>query len=182
MKKEYRNVIKTKKAIKEAFAYLVNEKKDIHKITVTELITKADIAKSTFYLHYEDIYNVAEEFEYELLTELKKIILNTQSTNSSIDKSLDLALQIIKENEAIYSKILNSSAPLYFIEKLKNILVQLVFEQISLPNLSHNANIKKTQIKFFAYGTVDLVVEYFKGNSDISLDEIKKIIVDFINK
>lgn len=181
MKKEYRNVVKTKKAIKEAFADLVNEKKDIHKITVIELINRADIAKSTFYLHYSDIYDVAQEFENELLETLSYIISNTNSNIDSFEKSLNLALEFIKENEKIYRKILNSSASFYFIEKLKCILVQQVFNKIDLPFLSKNLNIRNAQIRFFANGSIDLVVDYFKNNINISLEECKDLILNFIS-
>mgnify|MGYP003296140577 CR=1 FL=1 len=65
MKKEYRNVTKTRKMIRLAFSELLGEKKNMESITVSELVERADIAKSTFYNHYEDIYAVAEEFENE---------------------------------------------------------------------------------------------------------------------
>lgn len=182
MKKEYRNVIKTKKAIKEAFADLVHEKSDIQKITVTELIKRADIAKSTFYLHYEDIYGVAQEFENELLDALSFIIYNTSSDLSSFENSFNLALEFIKKNEKIYSKIINSSAPMFFIEKLKYVLVQQVFNKISLPALSSDDNIKNAQLRFFANGTVDLVIDYFKGSLDITLEELKDIVIQFIKE
>ena len=60
---ENRNVRKSKKAIQKAFAELLSEKNDINKITVKELVERADISKSTFYSHYQDIYSVKEEFE-----------------------------------------------------------------------------------------------------------------------
>ena len=72
----YRNKIRTKKMIRKAFAELVAEKQDISKITVKELVERADISKSTFYGHYQDIYAVTEEFESEIL-ELLNETLNT---------------------------------------------------------------------------------------------------------
>lgn len=180
MKKEYRNSIKTKKAIKEAFADLANEKKDLYKITVTELINRADIAKSTFYLHYTDIFDVMQEFENELLNAFNQIISQTASNISSFEKSFDLALKFIEEHEEIYTKILNSSAPIYFIDKLKSVLTQQVFNKIDLPFLSTNPSIRNAQIRFFANGSVDLVIDYFKKNINVPLAELKNIIFNFI--
>ena len=51
----YRNSLKNKKAIQKAFADLLLEKNDINKITVKEIVERADISKSTFYAHYQDI-------------------------------------------------------------------------------------------------------------------------------
>ena len=64
----YRNSNRTRKMIREAFAELVSEKQDITKITVKELVERADISKSTFYCHYQDVYAVTEEFEQEILS------------------------------------------------------------------------------------------------------------------
>lgn len=182
MKKEYRNVIKTKKAIRETFADLANEKKDIYKISVTELIERANIAKSTFYLHYNDIFGVIEEFENELLNELSLIISNTSSNMNSFENSFNLVLKFIKEHEETYTKLINSSLPIYFIDKLKNVLVEQVFDKISLSNLSKKSNIRNAQVRFFANGAIDLVVDYFKGNLNVSLEDLKTIILNFVMK
>lgn len=50
-------VIKTKENIETAFLSLL-KKKPLEKITVTELAQTARISKGTFYLHYQDIYNL----------------------------------------------------------------------------------------------------------------------------
>ena len=74
MKKEYRNSARTKKMIRSAFVDLIGEKKVIASISVAELAERADIAKSTFYNHYDDIYAVADEILKELLDSLDMII------------------------------------------------------------------------------------------------------------
>lgn len=51
---EDRRVRKTKKAIQDVFCEMIKEKK-LNEITVKELCARADINKSTFYLHYRDI-------------------------------------------------------------------------------------------------------------------------------
>lgn len=53
-------VIKTKRAIRSAFFQLL-QKRDVAQIRVVELARCAEINKSTFYLHYHDIYALYEE-------------------------------------------------------------------------------------------------------------------------
>lgn len=72
--KVYRNAARTKQWIRRALTELMAEKKDINKITVTELAQRADISKTTFYDHYEDICAVAEEFENELIDQLTDVL------------------------------------------------------------------------------------------------------------
>ena len=52
--------IKTKRAIKNAFLML-RAQKPIEKITIRELAALAEISKATFYLHYQDIYDLSEQ-------------------------------------------------------------------------------------------------------------------------
>ena len=70
---EYRRVRKTKKAIQDFFCELTKEKK-LNEITIKELCARADINKSTFYLHYRDIYNLADSIQEILIRDVCAII------------------------------------------------------------------------------------------------------------
>ena len=59
-------VLKTKKSIKEAFLEL-RKKHSIDEIKVNALCEMAMINKTTFYNHYRDVYELAEELEREVL-------------------------------------------------------------------------------------------------------------------
>lgn len=62
----------TKLKIRNAFLDLY-QKKRIEKITVSEICAIAEVHRSTFYRHYDDIYAVLEEIEEVLLKELKQV-------------------------------------------------------------------------------------------------------------
>ncbi len=68
--------VKTEKAIKDAFMQL-RAKKAPEKITVKELCVQAQINKSTFYAHYNDIYALADAVEKEAV----EYILHSISQN-----------------------------------------------------------------------------------------------------
>ncbi|MBQ3987763.1 MAG: TetR/AcrR family transcriptional regulator, partial [Ruminococcus sp.] len=55
-----RRVLKTKRAIRNAFAKLMVEK-DINDITIMELADTADINRKTFYNYYSGVYQVVED-------------------------------------------------------------------------------------------------------------------------
>ncbi|MBO5574611.1 MAG: TetR family transcriptional regulator, partial [Clostridium sp.] len=55
-----RRVVRTKKAIRNAFARLVS-RKPLGEITVKELSEEADINRKTFYNYYSDIFQVMDE-------------------------------------------------------------------------------------------------------------------------
>lgn len=56
---------KTKNAIAKTF-WKLRRQKELEKITVKELCEQAQINKSTFYSHYQDLYALAEEQEQQL--------------------------------------------------------------------------------------------------------------------
>lgn len=51
---------KTKRAIRSAFAELIKEK-PMEKITVKEIAERAEINKTTFYAHYETVYDLVDQ-------------------------------------------------------------------------------------------------------------------------
>ena len=59
-------VQKTEAAIKNAFLEL-RAQKSVEKITVKELCQRAQINKSTFYMHYADIYALSEAMQSETI-------------------------------------------------------------------------------------------------------------------
>jgi len=72
--KEDRRVRKTKKALREGLASLLNEK-SIQNITVKELTDKVDIHRSTFYANFKDIYELFSHMEDTIIQEINDIVL-----------------------------------------------------------------------------------------------------------
>jgi AcrR family transcriptional regulator len=183
MKKEYRNSLRTKRSIREAFAELVGEKKRISNISVSELAERADIAKSTFYNHYDDVYAVADEMIRELTEGLNSIIDAMEA-----DKANDYRLYVktifafIKENEFVYRNLADSPDAVYFIGKIKQVITKRVFSNVSSPYLSKNKNERQVQINFLAHACVDTMVDYFRGDINLSFDEFEKVILGILNR
>ena len=69
-----RRTMKTKKAIFQAFSELLKEK-ELRKITVQEIVDKADISRVTFYKYYLDVYDLYDKVENELLLNMGLITL-----------------------------------------------------------------------------------------------------------
>lgn len=72
-KAEYRSAIRSKKLIRHAFVELVLEK-DLEKITVKNIVERAEISRGTFYAHYSDMYAVIEEIENETMGKMLEFL------------------------------------------------------------------------------------------------------------
>ncbi len=74
-----RRIRKTKMAIVTAFLELLAEKKDIDKISITDITKRADISRSTFYFHYNGTYELVDEICDNFSKEIYAIILKAHS-------------------------------------------------------------------------------------------------------
>ena len=69
--KDNRSTRRTRSAIRDALTEMLAVK-PVGKITVQELIDKANICRTTFYAHYEDIYDLLSEVENDILSEIRE--------------------------------------------------------------------------------------------------------------
>ena len=68
----------TKMIIKKTLIDLLKTQ-SISKISVKEICDTAQINRSTFYKHYNNVYDLVEKIENELISELKKSICQTKN-------------------------------------------------------------------------------------------------------
>ena len=162
---------KTKKLIISTFAELIKENKELNKVTVSELVKRADINRGTFYNHFDSIYGVAEEVEADVI----KVLFEDNKNLNSIDdiyNYLDNVISYLKENEEIYRLLLSSQEPQIFLKKLTASILDKLYAFLSnCPKLAKSKSLK-FDIIFFTDGVVNHVLKYFNGSSEYNLDDI----------
>lgn len=176
---EYRNVQRSKRLIRTAFANLIKEKKDISKITVKEIVEKAHISKSTFYCHYQDIYAVGEEFDQEIV-HLIEVAFNENITSEHTDfiRFIEALIKSFDENKEIYSMLLCADVSGSYIDKLKTICVERLNKDMRLEAISDDDTTRLTEITIITNGIVYTIVDYLKGKIKATLPEL----IDKINR
>lgn len=89
MKKEDLRTKKTKRAIVESFIELV-EIKGFNKVSVSDIVKKANINRNTFYLHYENkedlIKKILNDVSFRLNETLKNYVYSSKSSMSKISE------------------------------------------------------------------------------------------------
>ncbi len=159
---------KTIELIKKTFAELIEEKKEIHSITVTELTKRADITRGTFYSHFDSIYEVASELE----SEISEQIFHSMTTIQNMEDMKEYICNIfkyIKENENMYFKLLNAENSMHFTNRLSKKIVSVLKQNFtSSPTLN---------IYFFTDGTLELIIRYFKKEITEDLDTIEAYVI-----
>lgn len=170
MKAKNRNQssVKTRAAIRTAFAEILKEKGELDRITVTELVKRANINRSTFYLHYSDIYDIVAELEHSLMSDVLKY---NPSTREELLFFMEELLNLVHENENLYRQILTSDSPMYFLRKLRR---EIAAKIMAIPDVDHNPTPWfHMKVEVFVDGICEQVVYYFRGRISYTFEELK---------
>ena len=160
--------IKTRNLIKQVFAELMNEKKQLNKITVTELVNRAKLTRSTFYTHYDNIYEVAHDYELQTIELLCSEDLKLQSKEDIINYFNNI-IDCLKKNEQTYKLLLSANESLLFLERLKKIASQKIYDALKE---NYNDKYLNINISFLINGILMELLKYFRNESEYTLDEI----------
>lgn len=183
MKKEYRNSARTKKMIRAAFVELLGEKKGLSDISIAELSERADIAKSTFYNHYDDIYSVAEEMQDELIASLDRIIDAMEEANTADYRIYLMSIfEFLKQNEETYRTIIVSPDVRLFTDKIKHIISKRILSKDKLFSVKDSPSERYMRVRFVTNSCVDIMVDYFKGDIDMTMDQLAESVLGIIDK
>lgn len=123
-----RRNIKTRQSIKNALLELIKEK-NINEISVTDLTTKADINRGTFYLHYTDKYDLINQMENEIIqsiemkfdTIIKNELLDFAVSSTIPTFSIEI-FRYFKEHAQFMKCILSPNGDPLFHYKFKKVL------------------------------------------------------------
>ncbi|MEE1172341.1 MAG: TetR/AcrR family transcriptional regulator [Ruminococcus sp.] len=114
-----RRTTKTKRALSNALAELLSEK-ELRKITVQEIVDKAEVSRVTFYKYYLDVYDLCEKIEEVVLTELGLIVL--QLEDNSTELFFEQLVGYISENRVTFSMIFNPNTTSKLRDKLSKLI------------------------------------------------------------
>ena len=114
-----RRTLKTKKAIFQAFSELLKEK-ELRKITVQEIVDKADISRVTFYKYYLDVYDLYDKIESELLTNIGLITL--QLADKTFNEFFKELINYVYNNRVTFEMVFSPNVTNKLRDKLSRII------------------------------------------------------------
>lgn len=119
--KEDRRVKRTKKNLRDSLFTLLEEK-NINQITVTELTTLADVNRSTFYLYYNDIFDMMDKIQQEIYAVFVETVVNFKNDFEDIESIIAYCsrfLEFCKENYSVCRFITRNDCNNHLAEKIK---------------------------------------------------------------
>lgn len=180
--KKDRRIRKTEMQLKDGLTKLLKQK-SINEITVKELVNEVDINRSTFYLHYKDIYDMLEKIESELLNELIDITeKHKYDYKDNIDSSYLVDLfKILSKNINVVSVLLGPNGDISFINKIKHMISDKIIENIDIVSSKHSQLDIEFTFSFYLNGCIGLVEHWIETGAKNSPEHMAKLCFNLIH-
>lgn len=171
---EKTRITKTKTALFASLSHLLSVK-DIREITIIELCREAGINKSTFYLHYKDIYECADDCINQIVSPIIDIICQN-GINNMIKELPDIwnrILKLLDENGGLYKSFLHSPNLSPLIYKARNEIIDSLVKRSTVFGLSEDELLNaKISITFFVNGF--LGITELSGKSTLPVSNMRE--------
>lgn len=185
MKKNDGKYFYTARLMDQALVELL-EKKDIEFITVTEIAKKAGVNRSTFYLHYDNVYELLEETVENLNKDfVSSFDLRTTPEINSKDNAFLITeeylipyLEFCKKNRRILRLV--RQKPWLF---KKNKTYGKMYNEIFYPAISQfvvKESDRVYKLEYFTCGVTAIVHKWLERECAEEIEEIVKIIKDCV--
>ncbi len=126
-----RRVRKTRQRLRQGLVKLMRAK-NIQDITVTELCAECDINRSTFYLHYSDVYELLKAIEAELLEvfaqHLDELITILPAKEAHPSPEMCGMFEMLAENADICRVLLCDNGDMAFLQQVKELVRRRVLD------------------------------------------------------
>ena len=170
-KAEYRSAIRSRKRITRALADLLQEK-PLNKITVTDVVRRAEINRGTFYAHYTDLPDVLHSLIASIFDQIRESAFSQTCPLREVPHVLLRAFQQILEGDIEFCrKVMDSSAAPLLEEQLVKLLQDYLLQNEETYSFGTHEQYVLT-IRFCAGGLANLYRSWFAGELVISLEDL----------
>lgn len=169
-----RRVVKTKRAIKEAFAKLLTQK-DINDITISDIAEEANINRKTFYNYYDGIYEVVGEIEDDIVRLIDKEVTGIGFQNSLQSPYLifEKLTKVINTDTDFFGYLLGMNANVSLESKIADLLKSkfkmFVLQDVEISELRLNL-----MTEFIISGMVAVYRRWFNSDRSEPIETISE--------
>lgn len=164
----------SKEKFKKSLLRLLEKKKSMNDISISEICKESGLNRSTFYAHYSVPYDILKEIEDDTLNNLDLHFNNINVHNAEM---LDTLLSYIKENDYIFRILLIKTKNDEFIQKM----LDLSFKQFGNFNRYVTDKKKLSYINTFVFeGSISVLTRWIKNDYDVTEKELSNTILKII--
>lgn len=172
-KKEYRNAIRSRRMIREAFVELLHEK-PFEKITATDIINRSGLNRSTFYAHYPDVKGIIDEITGEIFAVFQQMLSEMDFSQflNDPEPNLKKVVSFLEGNQDLHKLLGQSDMELIYLNQLKKVLIQQVLDTPNLPTQGLSQISIDIRIRMLMSGIIDTYQEWLTGEIGYTLEEM----------
>ena len=167
-----RRVKITKLMLQEALIDLLQEKA-LENISVRELVNKADINRSTFYSHYDTIYDLLYSITEKYM---KRIIFQNKIHDSSLTEHIEL-LRFMKSNRKAYLALIRTGQ--FFDYLIDKSLLIFDSNEMSFRMLKKEyKSAYETMVQYSCAGTVQTIRLFLEDKLELTTAQVATLLYD----
>lgn len=168
---------KTISCIKQAFMQLCKDNV-ASQITVSKLASKAQINRTTFYLHYQSVNDVMQDIDNDLKVRISSYVdaIDIDAVYESCYATFTRLTDKLNENVPLRDYIFDSCSSSAVLDKLKKVITEKTISAIIevYPSLTYEQ--LKFPSTFLIAGIADTYAEWTHSDKSVTLDELIKIL------
>lgn len=163
-----KRVRRTKSNFHTALFELMNEK-DFRKITITDIVQKADYNRGTFYAYYKNKEELIDEIIVDIFYEMaiayrKPYVHKTEIDLATMSSESIVLFHHFQEYRSFYQLMLHPETPLNFQEKLTKKLEELFREDFHISYTEIDPEIDANLFSTYrTHGIIGLIINWMNG-------------------
>ena len=175
-KRPDRRVVKTKKAIRNAFAKLLSEK-ELDKITMKDIAEEANINRKTLYNYYGGIYQLVDEIGDEVISAFDEAMRDVDFRRAMSEPSTFFRrlTEILLRDMEFYGHLLSMSGNVSLANKIAD-TVKLKARQAVMNQLNADEGVVDVAVDYSVTGMMTVYKSWFNSGRKVSIEELSEIV------
>ena len=180
-----RRISKSKRELKEALLVLM-EQKDFKRISITDIVTCADLNRGTFYKHYQSkeelLHELIDDVMENLIQSYREPYLHSKTfVVSELTTSKIKIFEHVASHAKFYAIIVNSNVLPGFQNKICDVLKQLAQRDLKVvENINRKIDLE-LYCSYNAYALFGLIVEWVKGGFRYTPHHMAEQLIEFLS-
>ncbi|UHA72469.1 TetR/AcrR family transcriptional regulator [Paenibacillus sp. 481] len=172
-KAEYRSAIRSRNMIRRALVELMLEK-EFQKITIKDIVDRADVSRGTFYAHFSDVHAVIEQIEIEIMEKMIEFLDEFKHTDliQNVMPFLVKVSHFLGQDIEFYRMLIKIDHACTFLTKVKVVFIKSLLSYERKMDTEQEREAFLLHVNFFASGLVAMYQDWFEGKIDGSLDDL----------
>ncbi len=172
-KAEYRSSIRSKQMIKEALLSLMIEK-PFEKISITDIVKRADINRGTFYAHYSNTSEVLKSISITAVDELASVVNNDYDSDQLFDSPdilLKAVTKFLSKDPTFYAKLLKTDRFYDILDDVRHKAINRVISDIGNSINDETRTVVIVLLDYAISGIMTIYEDILLEKIPVSLDE-----------